>query len=106
LPSFEIIDPEGQRHTLDIKPGRSLLQAIQAAGIDGLLAECGGNCSCATCHVQFERPGADELPAPSIDESAMLDCALYVTPGSRLACQIRVSNALDGSRIVILRDQR
>ena len=73
------------------------MQAAQAAGVDGIAADCGGSLTCATCHVLVREPWASQLPPASADEIAMLEfTAVLRQPNSRLSCQIRVSDALSG----------
>lgn len=87
---------DGNAHRIAITPGRTLMEAIRNAGIDELMALCGGSCSCATCHV-FVDPGfADRLPPISEDESDLLDSSDHRGPTSRLSCQIALSEAYDG----------
>ncbi|MDT7929206.1 MULTISPECIES: 2Fe-2S iron-sulfur cluster-binding protein [unclassified Tepidimonas] len=77
--------------------GRSLMKAAVEAGIDGIAADCGGNLTCATCHVIVPDAWRDRLPPLSADEDTMLDyTAVERQPGSRLSCQIRLGPALDG----------
>ena len=77
--------------------GRSLMKAAVEAGIDGIAADCGGNLTCATCHVIVPEPWRGRLPPVSADEDTMLDyTAVERQPGSRLSCQIPLVPALDG----------
>jgi 2Fe-2S ferredoxin len=79
------------------KPGRSLMQAAQSGGVEGIAADCGGCLTCATCHVVVREPWASQLPPPGADELAMLEfTAVPRQPGSRLSCQIQLTDALDG----------
>ena len=64
--------------------------------IPGILATCGGSCSCATCHVYVDDDWLDKLPGPELEESDMLDTAHDLKDNSRLSCQIVVSEELDG----------
>lgn len=83
--------------TITSKTGRSLMQAAQSGGVDGIAADCGGMLTCATCHVFVREPWASQLPPPGADELAMLDFTADLRqPNSRLSCQIRVSDDLDG----------
>ncbi len=73
------------------------MQAAQSAGVEGIAADCGGSLTCATCHVMVREPWASQLPPPSADELAMLEfTAAPRLPHSRLACQIQLTEALDG----------
>ncbi len=79
------------------QPGKTLMQAAQAGHVDGVAADCGGCLTCATCHVMVPDPWLARLPAMQPDEDGMLDFA--ATPrqaNSRLACQITLTDALDG----------
>ncbi len=77
--------------------GWSLMQGATANGIDGILGECGGSCACATCHCYVDEDYLADLPAASVGELDMLEnVAAERRPNSRLACQIKVSPALDG----------
>jgi 2Fe-2S ferredoxin len=91
------IEASGQSTTLDLPDGWSLMQGATANGVDGILGECGGSCACATCHCYVDEARlADLLPA-SASELAMLEhVAAERRPGSRLACQIKASPALEG----------
>jgi ferredoxin, 2Fe-2S len=77
--------------------GQSLMQAAMSAHVDGIEADCGGLLTCATCHVMVREPWASQLPQPTGDESGMLEfTAVPRQPNSRLACQIQLTEALDG----------
>ena len=78
-----------------------MMEVIRDAGIDELLALCGGTCSCATCHVHVDPDGADLLPAISVDEDALLDGSSDRDERSRLACQIRLYAQHSGLRVTI-----
>jgi len=73
------------------------MQGATANGVDGILGECGGSCACATCHCYVDEARLADLNAPTDNELAMLDnVAAERRPGSRLACQIKTSAALEG----------
>jgi ferredoxin, 2Fe-2S len=91
--------PDGQTHVQELQalPGRSVMQAAVEAGIDGIVAECGGVLVCATCHVYVAPDWATRLPAANDDERAMLEfTAAPRRNGSRLCCQLVVEPRLDG----------
>ena len=92
---------EGDEQRLPIQDGLSLMETIRDAGIDELLALCGGCCSCATCHVHVDPAFADRLPAMSEDENDLLDSSSDRDDRSRLSCQIQFGPALDGLRVTI-----
>ena len=83
--------------TVHATAGQSLMRAAVAASITGIAADCGGTCSCATCHVIVAPDWASRLPPPGGEEDAMLEMpAAAREPGSRLSCQIVLGAALDG----------
>ena len=88
---------DGERRTLDVPEGTSLMIGAVSHQLDGIVGECGGQMMCATCHVYVEPQFLPRLAAPSEDEDAMLDTtACERRPGSRLSCQLVASAALDG----------
>jgi ferredoxin, 2Fe-2S len=90
-------DADGTPHPISGRVGRSLMQAAVDAGIDGIAADCGGSLTCATCHVIVDAAWLAQLPPRSGDEDAMLEMTAHPRqPGSRLSCQIRLSDELDG----------
>ena len=97
MPNIVFVHPDGSREELDIAEGTSVMQGATARGIDGIVAECGGNCMCATCHVYVEPSQLALVPAMSEEEDALLDgTASDREPNSRLSCQISVTDELDG----------
>ncbi len=91
------VEPSGQRHTVDVEEGWSLMQGALANSVDGIVGECGGSCACGTCHCYVEEGRLAELPVPSAGELDMLDTvAAELKPNSRLACQIRATPGLEG----------
>jgi 2Fe-2S ferredoxin len=88
---------DGERRTLDVPDGTSLMAAAVSRQLDGIVGECGGQMMCATCHVYVEPEFLGRLAAPGEDEDAMLDTtACERRPNSRLSCQLVASPALDG----------
>ena len=87
---------DGTEHTVEAEPGMTVMEAAVKNGIPGIAAECGGACACATCHVHVAEQWKDAVGEPSPMEEDMLDFAFDVRPSSRLSCQIKVSDALDG----------
>jgi 2Fe-2S ferredoxin len=97
MPTVHLITHEGRQHTLDVPAGTPLMQAATAAGVPGIVGECGGSAMCATCHVYVDEAWLDRLPAPLANEQEMLECtASERRAGSRLSCQLRIEPALDG----------
>lgn len=101
MPSLSVITREGVTHVIEADERVSVMEAIRDAGIDELLALCGGSCSCATCHI-FVADGFDEqLPPMSEDENDLLDSSDNRTRRSRLSCQLMVKAGLDGLTVEI-----
>ncbi|WP_425261730.1 2Fe-2S iron-sulfur cluster-binding protein [Rubrivivax sp. RP6-9] len=97
MPDISFIQPDGSEHGLEAPEGVSLMQVATGAGIAGIVAECGGSAICATCHVYVDDPWQALLAPPDANELAMLECtAAERRPGSRLACQIPITAALQG----------
>ncbi|CAN7583106.1 2Fe-2S iron-sulfur cluster-binding protein [Phenylobacterium sp. LjRoot219] len=101
MPQLIVTTREGETRTLEPATGLSVMEAIRDAGLDELLALCGGVCSCATCHVHVDPAFADKLPSMSEDENDLLDGASDRNERSRLSCQIRLSDELAGLRVTI-----
>jgi 2Fe-2S ferredoxin len=97
MTQITFIEAGGQRTTLDVPDGWSLMQAATANGVDGIVGECGGSCACATCHCYVDELLASVLPPPAPGELDMLaNVAAERRPNSRLACQIKATSALAG----------
>jgi ferredoxin, 2Fe-2S len=90
------IEPTGKEHVLDVEPGFSLMQGAINNNVRGIIAECGGACSCATCHVYIDEAWTGRLEKKSEMEEAMLEAVMDEQPNSRLSCQIKVSDELEG----------
>jgi ferredoxin, 2Fe-2S len=90
------IEFTGKKHELDITPGLSIMQGAIANNVRGVIAECGGACSCATCHVYIDESWVDRLEKKSEEEEAMLDAVCDQQPNSRLSCQIKVTAEIEG----------
>lgn len=96
MPKIVFIEANGKQHVVEGRTGESLMLAATSHMVPGILADCGGCCSCATCHAYIEPPWSALIPPPSSDESCMLDGALHTRETSRLTCQVQMSPALDG----------
>ncbi len=96
MPKITYIEPSGNENVVDVPEGWTLMQGATSNGVDGMDAECGGSCACATCHCYVESH-ADELAPPSEAELNMLaNVAAERRDNSRLACQIKATAAMDG----------
>ena len=94
------VDMEGKEHKLDATPEWSVMEIIRENGIN-MLAQCGGSCACATCHIYVDPTWKDKLSEPNDEEVGMLDGAFEVTEDSRLACQVFFTEELDGLRVTL-----
>ena len=90
------IEFNGTEHVVDVKNGLSVMEGAVKNNIPGIDADCGGACACATCHVYVDQAWLDKTGSQSAMEESMLDFAENVEPNSRLSCQIKVSDELDG----------
>jgi 2Fe-2S ferredoxin len=96
MPSITFTDSSGESRTVDAENGSTVMETALRNAIPEIEAECGGACSCATCHVYVDETWSATVGGPSPMEEDMLDFAFEVRPTSRLSCQIKVSDALDG----------
>ena len=96
MPLIKFITHDGGEYEANAAPGDSIMSAAVASGIDAILAECGGSCSCATCHCYIDEKWLDKIPAAEDVEIAMLDYVLEPKTNSRLSCQVELSEAHDG----------
>lgn len=101
MPKLIVTTREGEEREIMGEAGLSVMEVIRDAGIDELLALCGGCCSCATCHVHVDPDFADKLPAMGPDEDDLLESSDERNATSRLACQLPMTDALDGLRVTI-----
>ncbi len=96
------VQPDGTRREVMGEPGSSVMQTALEQGIDGISAECNGSAACATCHAYFETERLGRLDPMQEHEDDMLDFAASERRAeSRLSCQVKVSEALDGAVIVL-----
>ena len=96
MPKVTYIAFDGTETVVEAKEGMSVMQSAVNNGVDGIVAECGGACSCATCHVYVDEGWFDKLPEAQAMEKEMLDFVMSPQPTSRLSCQIKITPELDG----------
>ena len=96
MPKIHFVQHNGDRYEVDADVGSSVMQAAVNQMIPGILADCGGTCSCATCHAYVGAEWGGTLPAPSDDEQMMLEGALEQRPNSRLTCQVVADPSMEG----------
>ncbi len=96
MPKILFIEANGREHAVEAQAGQSLMQAAIDNMVPGILADCGGYGNCATCHCFIDPAWAGTLPVPEPLEQDMLACAIDPQDNSRLSCQVRLTDALDG----------
>ncbi len=92
---------DGTKHDVEASNGMSVMEAALKNMVPGIDADCGGACACATCHVYVEPDWVEATGERSEMEEDMLDFAFDVQDNSRLSCQIKVSDALDGLAVKV-----
>ncbi len=97
MPTITLIAHTGETHTVQVEEGTTVMEAAINNAVDGIIGECGGCCSCATCHCYIDSRWLDKIPVRGDLESEMLEFASsQAGPNSRLACQIEITEDLDG----------
>ena len=96
MPKINFVDSDGTNREVETKNGTSVMEAAVQNMIPGIDADCGGACACATCHVYVSNDWMRKLKAKDDMEDSMLDFAEDVQDNSRLSCQIRMNDELDG----------
>ncbi len=96
MPKISYITPDGTRHDVDVESGYSVMEGAINNDIQGIVAECGGACACATCHSYIDEAWLDKLPEMDDMEDSMLDAAFERKSNSRLTCQLEMKDEWDG----------
>ena len=96
MPKITYIDSTGERRTINVEKGLTVMEGAVQNDIPGIDADCGGGMACATCHVYVKEEWLDKLPKKEDGEEDMLDMAFEPKKNSRLSCQLTVSDDLDG----------
>jgi 2Fe-2S ferredoxin len=99
--TINVATRDGAERTVEGAEGLSIMEVVRENGFDELLALCGGCCSCATCHVYIDDESLNRLPPMSEDENDLLDSSDHRTERSRLSCQLRSNDAIEGLRLQI-----
>ena len=99
MAKIKYIEHSGKEHVVDVKTGMTVMEGAVKNLIPGIDADCGGACACATCHVYVDPAFLTAAGEQQEMEKSMLDFAENVRPNSRLSCQIKVTDALDGLRV-------
>ncbi len=105
MPTVVFIDPQGTEHPVEAPAGRNLMQIAVDNGVPGILGDCGGVCSCATCHGYVDEAFLARLPARTETETFMLEGVPDLRANSRLCCQLRLQPELSGIRVQLPDEQ-
>jgi 2Fe-2S ferredoxin len=106
MPNVTYIQPDGKEITIEARDGDSVMETAVRNGVKGIIAECGGACACATCHVFVDEEFMAKVGEPGPLEDDMLDGSAEERTGcSRLSCQIKMNADLDGLRVRIASEQ-
>ena len=105
MPKVTYIQPDGSERVVEARAGTTVMEAAIDNDVKGIVAECGGACSCATCHVYVDPAWAAKLGPADAQEDGMLGCVLDRRPTSRLSCQIVLTPALDGLVVQVADEQ-
>ncbi len=101
MPKITYVALDGVRHEVDVDNGYSVMEGAINNNIDGIVAECGGACACATCHSYIDEAWLDKMPEMEDMEDSMLDAAYERKDSSRLTCQIEMNDSLDGLVVIV-----
>lgn len=96
MPKITYIEHNGTEHVIDVDTGLTVMEGAVRNLVPGIDADCGGACACATCHVYVDPAWAEKTGSREAMEDSMLDFAEEVQETSRLSCQIKVTDMLDG----------
>jgi 2Fe-2S ferredoxin len=96
MPKITFIEHDGTVHNVEAELGATVMETALRNDVSSIVAECGGGCTCATCHVYVDEAWTDKVGAAGDKEEEELDAAFDVRPNSRLSCQIKMTAELDG----------
>jgi 2Fe-2S ferredoxin len=105
MPKVLFIEPSGARREVSAPVGVSLMEAARQNGVDGIVAQCGGACACATCHVYVSTAWLGKLKPRDEMEEGMLENAWHPRENSRLSCQIPLTADLEGLEVTVPEQQ-
>ena len=106
MPKIVFIEPGGARREITAPVGITLMEAARQQGVQGVVAQCGGACACATCHVYIDPAWLARLGPREEMEECMLEIAWEPRDNSRLSCQIHITAELDGLPVTVPQQQR
>jgi 2Fe-2S ferredoxin len=101
MPRIFFSEPSGARREINASVGITLMETALEHGVQGIVAQCGGACACATCHLYVAPAWFDKLPPREEMEEGMLECAWEPRDNSRLSCQINVTADMDGLEVTV-----
>ncbi|WP_297615356.1 2Fe-2S iron-sulfur cluster-binding protein [Nocardia sp.] len=101
MPKIVYVTPHSDEITVDVEIGQSLMQGSVRNNVPGIIGECGGEVSCGTCHVHIAHKWHGYVSERSVDENDLLEFMDEYCEDSRLACQVTVTEELDGMRVVV-----
>ncbi len=96
MPKITFIEHDNTVHDVEADLGETIMEAAMRGGVSGIVAECGGSCTCATCHIYVDDAWVEKTGERSLEEDEQLDNAYDVRANSRLSCQIKMTEELDG----------
>jgi 2Fe-2S ferredoxin len=105
MPKIIYVTQDAVRHEVDVENGYSVMEGAINNNINGIVAECGGACACATCHSYVDESWVEKLNEMDDMEDSMLDMAFDRKENSRLTCQIEVSDELDGLVVYVAENE-
>ncbi|WBU63570.1 2Fe-2S iron-sulfur cluster-binding protein [Paracoccus aerodenitrificans] len=103
--NITFVETDGTERNVEAEVGLSIMEVATRNNVAGIIAECGGQCSCATCHVYIEGAFFDKVGEPVDDEEDMLDFSENRKENSRLGCQIEVTDDLDGMTVRVAEEE-
>ena len=105
MPKVTYVTPDGEKHDVVVENGYSVMEGAINNNIEGIVAECGGACACATCHSYIDEAWLAKLPPMEDMEDSMLDAAFDRRDNSRLTCQIEMNDELDGLVVYVAENE-
>ena len=96
MTKITFVEQNGTQYETEAETGSTVMETAVRNGVPGIIGECGGACTCATCHVYVDDAWTEKVGGPSVMEEDMLDFAFDVRDSSRLSCQIKVQDELEG----------
>jgi ferredoxin, 2Fe-2S len=106
MPTVVFVQPDGSRREIEAPAGITLMEVARQNDVLGVVAQCGGACACATCHVYIERSWLSKLEPREEMEESMLETAWEPRDTSRLSCQVHITADLDGLEVTVPRKQQ